>query len=302
MKTLSFLVIESHLKSRHYDHEIHIEDYSSLRADRPVINKEGVIIYTHNDFTVDDKDIYADTICQAAMIYNSTNNLILVAIYRPPRADDKSFTNCLNKISAFIDKHDDADILVMGDLNTGYINWETKMINRSNRLTSEVVSAQSLLTLLDKHFLKQMVTEPTREDRSILDLVITNNTYAVHTIQVEKIQWTDHDMVWTQLSYKDLNTSPTHSNHEPDSPLDKLNLTKANWPEIRKYLATIDWEEDLKNKDVDEILQYLNEKLISTCKDHTPDRVSKTSNKPFIPRHRRSLLKIRKRINQKINL
>ena len=60
--------------------EISIRDYNSLRADRPRIYKGGVILYTHKDIVVDDKAIYADTICQSAMIYNANLDLIVVAI------------------------------------------------------------------------------------------------------------------------------------------------------------------------------------------------------------------------------
>ena len=117
-----FIITESHLKTRHFDHEIAIENYTTLRADRPIRLKGGVIIYLHKDLVMDDKEIYSHTICQAAMIYNSKINLIIVGIYRPPRADDKSFQSCLKKVDTFINKHNGADIQMMGDLNFPHIN------------------------------------------------------------------------------------------------------------------------------------------------------------------------------------
>ena len=80
------------------DEVLSIKDYSLLRADRPIIYKGGVIIYSHKDLVVDDQAIYADTICQAAMIYNSTIDLVIVAVYRPPLAELNSFRQCLQKI------------------------------------------------------------------------------------------------------------------------------------------------------------------------------------------------------------
>ena len=112
-----FFIMESHLKSRHFDNEIAIRDYSLIRADRLTILKGGVILYSHKDFVIDDQDIYADTICQAVMAYNSNINLVIAAIYRPPRADNKSFTTCLQQINLFISKHSDADLHISGDLN-----------------------------------------------------------------------------------------------------------------------------------------------------------------------------------------
>ena len=110
-----FSVIESHMKSWNMDNEIAIKDCSILRADRPIVYKGGVIIYTHKDFVTDDQDTYADTICQSAMVYNSQNNIIIAAVYRPGGADSNSFLKCLEKIENFILKHKGADIHLYGD-------------------------------------------------------------------------------------------------------------------------------------------------------------------------------------------
>ena len=296
-----FVITESHLKKRHYDHEIAIKNYTTLRADRPIREKGGVVIYMHSDLVIDDKETYTDTICQAAMIFNAKINLIIIGIYRPPRADDKSFQSCITKIDSFIAKYPRADIQIMGDLNFPYINWETKEVNRAQLLTSEVTSAHSLIYFMEKHLLTQMVKETTRADKSILDLVITNNDQAIHSIQVEKTELSDHDIVWTQLSYKDLmNVTPVHSHHT-DSPLDNLNLNKANFDEIRRDLSLIDWDEILKEKDVTEINTIIYEKLVESSIKHAPSRTTNYSNKPNIPGKRRSLLNIKRRLNQKIN-
>jgi hypothetical protein len=297
-----FIITESHLKNRHYDHEIAINDYSTLRADRPTVIKGGVIIYTHKDLAVDDKDAFADQICQAAMTFNETLNLIIIAIYRPPRADDKSFQNTLTKIENFIKKHENADIQMMGDLNLPYVNWETKDINPAQLCRSEINCAQSLITFMDNHLLNQMVTENTRDDKSILDLVITNNHQAIHNIEIEKTELSDHDIVWTQLSYKNLTKLPSNHNQQTDSPLDNLNLNKADWDSIRSNLAQVDWNQTLKDKDVEEMNSLINDQLITTCSNHAPARENKTQSKPYIPRKRRSLLNIRKRLNTKINI
>ena len=241
-----FIITESHLKSRHYDHEIAIDDYSTLRADRPTIIKGGVVIYTHKDFVVDDRDTYTDEICQTAMIFNAAINLIIVAIYRSPRADEASFQRCLNKIKEFLVKHDGADIQIQGDLNFPYVNWSTPEIQRAQLLKSEITSAQALLKLMDQLYLTQMVTEYTRSDKSILDLVLTNNHQSIHNIEIEKTQLSDHDIVWTQLSYKKLSNITSCQNLQSDSPLDNYNLNKANWDAIRAELAEKNWEKSLE--------------------------------------------------------
>ena len=297
-----FSFIESHMKARHYDHEVAIQDYQLLRADRPTIIKGGVILYTHRNFAVDDKDTYTDNICQAAMVYNSQINLIVIAAYRPPRADDKSFKSCLQKMEEFIRKHDNADIQMIGDYNLPFINWETNDINKAQLMKSEITCGELFLAFMDKHLLTQTVTENTRDDKSILDLVITNNTEAIYNTYVEKTVLSDHDIVWTQLSYKKLSNIPTTSNQQADSPLDTINLHKANWESIRKDLSEVDWKTSLRDKNVEEINDFITKKLTEVCVNHAPARDKNSSNKPYIPRKRLSLLNIKKRLNTKVNI
>ena len=147
-----------------------------------------------------------------------------------------------------------------------------------------------------------MVTETTRDEKSILDLVITNNNQAIHNIEVEKTELSDHDFVWTQLRYKDLMNVTLTNSHQSDSPLDNLNLNKANFDGIRNELTLIDWDKSLKDKDVAEINTFINEQLILASTNHAPAHTANTPNKPNIPRKRRSLLNIRKRLNHKINV
>ena len=298
-----FVITESHLKSRHFDNEISIDEYTPIRADRPTVNKGGVIIYTHKDIVVDDQAIYTDTICQAAMAYNSKINLIIVGIYRPPRADNQSFLKCLQKIDAFIANHSGADLHISGDLNLPFINWENKEIKPSSGiLTSERICAQDLINFMDNHLLIQMVKETTRKNISILDLILSNNSDSIHSVQIEKTELSDHDIVWCNLLYKDLNKVTPKRNVHVDSPLDKVNLNKADWDSIRSELAVIDWLSILNNKDVEETHAQICETLIDTCTKHSPEHANTSNRRKFIPYKRRSLLKIKKRTNAKINL
>ena len=295
-----FSITESHLKSYHKDSEIAIRDYNSLRADRPIVYKGGVIIYTHKDIVVDDKAIYADITCQAAMIYNTNLNLIVISIYRPPKADETSFKLCLKKIDDFIRKHDGADIQMTGDLNFPFVDWKTKEIKKG--LKSDTVSAQTFLSFMDTHLMNQLVSEFTRDDKSILDLVLTNNQQAVHSITVEKTQISDHDIVWTNLLYTKLTKVSNPPKALPDSPLDSVNLNRADWDSIRNELSQINWVDYLNDKNVEDTNSLIKQSLIDACCKHAPKHPSKSTCKFYIPPKRRSLLKIKKRLNSKINI
>ena len=298
-----FSVIESHMKPRNLDNEISIKDYSIIRSDRPIIYKGGVIIYTHKDFVVDDQDTYADNICQSAMAYNSKNNMILAAVYRPGGADSNSFLKCLQKIESFISKHKDSDFHLYGDFNMRFVDWETKEFNSSlSYLKTDKICAQELIKMMDKHMLNQMVTEYTRKDISILDLVITNNCDSIHSIEVDKTQLGDHDIVWCNLLYKELTKIPPEKQVNNDSPLDSVNLNKSDWDSIRRDLSRINWDETLADKDVEEMHSQIYDIIVNTCTAHSPKHPNNKQKKYHIPSARRTLLKIRKRTNGKINL
>ena len=75
------------------------------------------------------------------------------------------------------------------DLNFPFIDWKTKEIKRG--LRSDTASAQNLLSFMENHMMIQLVSEFTRDDKSILDLVLTNNPQAIHSIIVLKAAFTD---------------------------------------------------------------------------------------------------------------
>lgn len=182
-----------------------------------------------------------------------------------------------------------------------FLNWKTKEINTQGRLKSEITCSHDLLSFMNEHMMSQMVTEHTRKDKSILDLVLTNNDQAIHSIIIEKTELTDHDIVWTNLLYSQLSNIPANHKPEPDSPLDNVNLNRANWDAIREDLSPINWEHELRNMNVDEIHSKLKGTLIDTCLKHAPVHTSKLGKKLHIPPIRRSLLKVKRRINAKIN-
>ena len=305
-----FIVTETHLKSHHFDAEVDCPNYSIIRSDRPKIIKGGVAIYIHNKLSVDATYKYADTICQAACAYSSTLNLLIIGVYRPPSRnlpdEEKSFNSCLKSIQEVIGKHPNADIQIQGDLNFPYINWHTREINRSNRTISEQNSARNLLTFMEKNLLVQLVNENTRADKSILDILLTNNDQAIHSVTTEKTVLSDHDFVNCALLYNKLSTTSNHvqSNIEK-SELDKLNMNKADYDSIRRDLGAISWPTILnaEEQSVTEMFNSFTEIITKVCTNHAPQHKDPSGNRSskFIPKHRRSLLRTRRHVNYEIN-
>ena len=300
-----FIVTETHLKSHHFDAEVACENYTIIRADRPEIRKGGVAIYVHNDIAVNNTYTYADKICQAACVYISTLNLLVTGIYRPPSrnlsTEEQSFSSCLNKIQEVIQKHEGADIQVHGDLNFPYVDWNTREIDRTNRSVSEQNSARNLISFMENNLLVQLVTEPTR-DKSILDLLLTNNDQAIHSVSVEKTQMSDHDFVNCSLLYH-LKSPHTVYSETEKSGLDKINLNKADWEAIRRDLEDISWSTllDAENANVDSMFKTFHDAITKVCSDHAPQHKDLSGKRRFIPKARRSLLRTRRHVTYEIN-
>ena len=150
--------------------------------------------------------------------------------------------------------------------------------------------------------LNQIVTENTRKDKSILDLIITNNSDSIHSVEIDKTQLSDHDIVGCNLLYKKLTKIPPETSATEDSPLDSVNLNKADWDSIRSDLSSLNWDQILDNKDVESMHNIIYDTLVTTCTAHSPKHANNKQKRYNIPSARRTLLKIRKRTNGKINL
>ena len=299
-----FVLTETHLKSYIFDAEINCENYTIIRSDRPVIDKGGVAIYVHNDITVDKTYQYADKICQAVAVYNSTHNLLIIGIYRPPTADEQSFTNCLKKVQDIINAHERADIQIHGDFNFPFINWSTNHIDSTNRRISEQNSARNLISFMEKNLLVQLVTDTTRNDKNTLDLLLTNNNHAIHSVTTEKTLLSDHDFVHCALLYN-FGPSPTKERKIADkSELDKINFNRANWDLIREDLEKIDWNDILTKKgaNVEYMFNTFTETITNVCSGRAPQyKDSSDKRNKYIPKARRSLLRTRRHVNYEIN-
>ena len=210
------------------------------------------------------------------MAYNSSKNIILAVIYRPPLADNNSFHQCLQKLDNFISKHNTADIHLYGDYNMRFVDWNTKELNNSySPPKTDKMCAHELIDFMDKHMLNQIVTENTRKDKSILDLIITNNIDAVHSVEIDKTQLSDHDIVKCNLLYKKMTKIPPETASSEDSPLDSVNLNKANWDSIRSDLSSINWVTSLENKDVEEMHKIIYDSIVTTCSANSPKHANK---------------------------
>ena len=129
--------------------------------------------------------------------------------------------------------------------------------------------------------------------------MISNNADSIHSVNVEKTNLSDHDMVITHI----LNDQLTRGQSEeyiPHTGFDKLNYNKAKWEDMRAELAQTNWQTLLANKDVNEMCTIFNDTVSVIASHHCPEHIIR-STKPTIPRERRSLMRTRRHIISNIN-
>ena len=299
-----FIVItESHLKPRHTAAETHIQNYNIHRADRVNRKNGGVAIYYDHNLVPTDSATYTDDYCQAVCLYIKSLELIVSGVYRPPNANAnqvESFRNMMQQIEKFIKKHPSADVQLQGDFNFKFINWQCLTMKPGHgQSLAEQDCAQILINLMQQNLLSQHVSENTRNNLNILDLVITNNADTIHSIAVEKSNLSDHDLVITRILNDNL-TKEKLEEYNPENTFDKLNWTKARWDEIRSDLSHTHWEELFENKDIDQMCSVFNDTVSTVASKYCPEHIIR-KNKYNIPRERRSLIRTRRHVISNIN-
>ena len=86
------IITETHLTPNILDAEIYIKNYNLHRAHRLNRKGGGTTIYSHDSIAISCVETFTDKHCQAVLLYNETNNLVVIGAYRPPDTTLVSFT------------------------------------------------------------------------------------------------------------------------------------------------------------------------------------------------------------------
>ena len=304
-EVLFVVTSETHFKPHHNSAEIHIEGYNIHRADRTSPRKNaGVAIYYKDHLVANDNLTYSADYCQLVALYIKSLNIIIAGIYRPPNPTNNhviEFRNLIKKLNEFIQKYPTAELQIHGDLNMKSLNWQSLTLKPGHgEGISEQNCVDTLVKFMQENFTSQLVTENTRNDKSLLDVVITNNEETVHSIEVVKTKLSDHDLLKTKL----LGDKFVHANksekYTPEHPFDKLNWRKAKWEPMKEELRAINWKSLLENKDPNEMCVIINNKVAEIASNHCPKHKI-VNKKTDIPRGRRAKIGARRHTIAKIN-
>ena len=139
---------------------------------------------------------------------------------------------------------------------------------------------------------------PTHRCGNTLDLLFTNNPSLIlnHTAAPTSPISSHHILEFTTTI--DCEWQPDNNAHVNNNPFDVHNLLSpdTNWTEIKTSLNNANWQALFENLDTSSMLST----LIQVCEDavvkFSPKRKPKQSTKSHIPRHRRILMRKRKKL------
>ena len=296
---------ETHLEDGIMDPEVNISEYNLYRSDRITRKCGGTSIYVHHSIQIDNIEKYSDSVCEAVLLYSKLLNQVIIGVYRPPHGHpgldiNTSFKNLLKSIELFTSRLENVDLMMMGDFNLPSIDWNRETVAPGK---ADKKCAEMFLEFMNKHLLSQHVMENTRDNKNILDIIVTNHPELIHSIEVEKVtkKLSDHDVVKCNILDKFAKKKLPEKTYEPKHRLDAINFKKADWNAIRSEISETDWT-CLDTKSVEDMCTHFEESITTICEKHAPKHKLVRQNKYYIPKERRSMIKLKQNINHKINL
>ena len=251
------------MRDKHLTAEVAISGYNLFAKCRLKKAGGGVLLYIKNEITAikvskTDVEEYDSLYVE---IKNNNKKYILGVVYRPPKQTEENDMRLYNEIKSVIK---DKNAVICGDFNNPSVDWSTLTGDREGR---------RLIDLAEDAFLWQSVQTPTRGN-NILDLVFTNDCDLIHTCDVgEPLSNSDHNMVRIKLNLQ-INTR--------ENVLLVPNYKKANFPNIKRTLESINWGQLLEDTCVEEMYDKFTAKLsyiLNNNIPHKPRRIDQ--NKPL---------------------
>jgi len=210
--------------------ELQIDGYNIYTNDLQG-NTRGIITYVSNEI-----------ICKQIHFFNSFTEYVLIelcidnlhkftlcTIYRSPNSTAENDHTLIQALDNYC-KNCKNNLLILGDFNYPYINWQNWSTTNINNSGSE------FLNILQKNYLDQHINQPTRirglDEPHVLDLVITNDSF-IENIEMEApLGNSDHAVIHVDCNLHVTNSSKTC----------KFNFNKADFNSLRNSLQ-LNWDD-----------------------------------------------------------
>ena len=248
---------ETHLNELIDDSEIACNSYSVIRKDR---NRAGggVAAYIRNDVDYTLRVDLMDAELEILIIEVQRTNVkpfLIATWYRPPNANLKTFQSFESVLQRIEDLS--YECIILGDMNCDTMPndkpWQTKHLFHITEGFGYVQLVKS-------------VTRVTATSSSILDLIITNTTEKIGTVEVLPITLSDHFLVYCTWGKKRVYKNSEHKYKVA------RNLRKVDYNKLKEEISAQSWENVIEETNVE--TAYANfENLIHKLIDkHAPLR------------------------------
>ena len=232
-------------------------------------NGRGVLLLIKNELSPSLCDELNDSEFQESIFVNcilSEDKIVTVGIvYRSPNSSQENSTRLNTLISKCSTKN--RDIMIVGDFNYPEISWELETC----RTRPEHEAAKFLKTCKDS-YLSQLQSEPTRyrdgQEPSLLDLVLTNREEMIIDIETcAGLGKSDHCSLVIKIGY-----SIKERVNEP-----RPNFRKADFDSINKDITSINWNQIMKDLNINEAWLAFRDNIDSIVSRHVPMKKPATS-------------------------
>ena len=192
--------------------------------------------------------------------------LYLGAFYRPNQRPEH--LDSLSESLATLNNTRHKNILLTGDFNLPYMNWDTPCHVSGQPGTME---HERCIDIFHDNGLENVVKGTTHDLGSTLDLLVTNNPTAVNGIEILP-SFSDHNPVFTEIALS--------AKRAKQKPRVVLAYKRASWDRIKAALNDIHQEilEKVRTaSSIDSIWTLFRDKLCEAINEHIPTRTIKES-------------------------
>ena len=265
------------------DSEIQLDNFTIYRSSNSK-DSRGTVIYVSKDISASPSNITPDhkECISINLQLKNQGKLTIGAIYRSPSNNDQENEELWSQIHNIL-KEKSSHHLLIGDFNLPRINWR----NYSTDILNPEDTHNRFLNFIKDNYLTQHVNQPTRarhQDRpTILDLALTDTHDIIEEIYyLSPLGKSDHSILVLSINL---------GSEKEETSREFIDYDRGDYQKIKEEL-TLNWEEELANKNTDEQWELLKRKIQNSVKRHVP--IKKVSNgKPFVKRN------IQENINRK---
>ena len=319
-KNQLFMAVTETWLQHHKDAELHIEGYQFFRCDRKRKKKTsrgrlsgGAGCYVRNDIaaTMEIAVNFSNGVVEVLGLYSKVQNLYIAVVYRQPddvagghRSTDSEFKEVLLKLDQSLCKllTPTPNVLFCGDFNIRHASWPDGFPSlKATAMDKRLL--ECLTETTNKHFLSQHITSSTHVEGGVLDLVFSNNPQIVHSYNTLKPLRSTSDHYVVEVNTPLMSTRNYAEEEKPEfvSPFSNLNFfsNDIDWDAIAAEIKLKTDTMQFLSLEPNAKLQKLLDILFEICVKHVPVRKTARKNPTFIPRHRRILMRKRRKITIK---